>query len=55
MMPYNARMHHIQSEIHNGAHVDVFYRYSDDGADIASIPVESYVHQPVLYDFADSG
>ena len=55
MMAYNARMHHIQSETHNGTHVEAPYKYSDDGADIASMPVESYMGEAVLCDFAHKG
>jgi kynurenine formamidase len=55
MMAFNARMHHIQSETHNGTHVEAPYKYSDDGADIASMPVESYIGEAVLCDFAHKG
>ena len=52
MTAFNARMHHIQSETHNGTHVEAPYKYSDDGADIASMPIESYMGEAVLCDFA---
>jgi arylformamidase len=55
MMAYNARMHHIQSETHNGTHVEAPYKYADHGADIASMPIESYIGEAVVCDFAHKG
>ena len=52
-MAYNARMHHIQSETHNGTHVEAPYKYADDGADIASMPVESYMGEAVVCDWVE--
>ena len=52
---FNARMHFIQSQTHNGTHVEAPYKYSDEGADIASMPVESYLGEAVVCDFAHKG
>ena len=55
MIAYNARMHFIQSETHNGTHVEAPYKYADDGADIASMPSSSYMGEAVVCDFAHKG
>ena len=52
---FNARMHFIQSQTHNGTHVEAPYKYSEEGADIASMPVESYLGEAVVCDFAHKG
>jgi kynurenine formamidase len=49
---FSARMHFIQSETHNGTHVESAYKYSEDGTDIGSMPVESYMGEAVVCDFA---
>jgi len=36
-------MHHIQSQTHNGTHVETPYKYSETGADPASMPLETYL------------
>jgi kynurenine formamidase len=51
-MAFSARMHFIQSETHNGTHVESAYKYSEDGADIGSMPVESYIGEVVVCEFA---
>ena len=38
---YNARMHFIQSQTHNGTHVEAPYKYDENGADIANMCNES--------------
>ena len=50
---YGARMHFIQSQTHNGTHVEAPYKVLDDGADIASMPLESYMGEAVVCDFDD--
>jgi kynurenine formamidase len=45
-------MHFIQSETRNGTHVESAYKYSEEGADIGSMPVESYIGEAVVCDFA---
>ncbi len=42
-MAYGARMHFVQSQTHNGTHSEAPYKYSDTGADIAAMPLESYM------------
>ncbi len=55
-MAFSARMHFIQSETHNGTHVESAYKYSEDGADIGSMPVESYIGEVVsTEDLRDAG
>ena len=46
-----ARMHFIQSQTHNGTHVEATYKYSETGADIGSMPIESYMGEAVACDF----
>jgi kynurenine formamidase len=47
-MAFSARMHFIQSETHNGTHVESAHKYSEDGADIGSMLVESYMGEAVV-------
>jgi arylformamidase len=49
---YGARMHFIQSQTHNGTHVEASYKYDEDGADIASMPLESFLGEAVVCDFS---
>ena len=47
-----ARMHFIQSHTHNGTHVEATYKYSETGADLGSMPIESYIGEAIACDFA---
>jgi len=47
---YNARMHFIHSQTHNGTHVEAPYKYDENGADIASMPLERYMGEAVVCD-----
>ena len=40
---FNARMHFVQGQTHAGTHVEGAYKYSETGADLASMPLESYL------------
>jgi len=48
---YNARMHFIQGQTHIGTHVEGCYKYSETGADMASMPLESYLGEAAACDF----
>lgn len=50
---YNARMHFIQSQTHNGTHVEAPYKYDENGADVGSMPLEKYMGEAVVCDFDD--
>lgn len=52
---FNARMHFIQGQTHSGTHVEAPYKYSESGADIGSMPVESYIGEAVVCDFSGAG
>ena len=47
---YNARMHFIQSQTHNGTHVEAPYKYDENGADIANMPLDSYIGEAIVCD-----
>jgi arylformamidase len=49
---YGARMHFIQGQTHSGTHVEATYKYSENGADMASMPIESYIGEAVVCDFS---
>ena len=49
---YGARMHFIQSQTHNGTHAESPYKHSDTGADIAQMPLESYMGEAVVCNFS---
>lgn len=49
---YEARMHFIQGQTHTGTHAECPYKYSDTGADMASMPVESYLGEAVACNFS---
>ena len=49
----DSRMHFIQSQTHNGTHVEAPYKYSEDGKDIASIPLETYLGEAAACDFTE--
>ena len=48
---YGARMHFIQSQTHSSTHVEAPYKYSETGADVGSMPVESYMGEAVACNF----
>jgi kynurenine formamidase len=50
---FGARMHHIQNETHNGTHVEAPYKYSETGADPASMPLETYLGEAAACDFTN--
>lgn len=47
----NARMHFIRSQTHNGTHVEASYKFSETGADLASMPIETYLGEAVACNF----
>ena len=47
---FNARMHFIHSQTHNGTHVEAPYKYDENGADIAQMPVDRYMGEAVVSD-----
>lgn len=47
---FNARMHFIHSQTHNGTHVEAPYKYDEDGADIAEMPPERYMGEAIVDD-----
>lgn len=49
---YEARMHTIQGHTHAGTHVEAPYKYLQDGADLAAMPVECYLGEAVVCDFS---
>ncbi len=49
----NTRMHFIQSQTHNGTHVEAPYKYDKDGADVGSMPLKKYMGEAVVCDFDD--
>ena len=48
---FGARMHQIQGQTHTGTHVESTYKYDEDGADMASMPLESYLGEAAACDF----
>lgn len=52
---YGARMHFIQSQTHNGTHCEGAYKYLDEGADMAGMPLASYIGEAVVCDFSHKG
>ena len=48
---YGARMHHIQMQSHLGTHAEATYKYDDDGADVASMPLDTYLGEAVACNF----
>ena len=48
---FNARMHFIQGQTHAGTHVEGAYKYSETGADLASMPLESYLGEAAACNF----
>ncbi len=47
---YNARMHLMQGQTHTGTHVEGRYKYDDQGADMADMPLELYLGEAVVCD-----
>jgi len=47
-----ARMHFLHTETHLGTHAEAPYKYSETGADIASMPLSSYMGEAVACNFA---
>ena len=52
---YGARMHFIQGQTHTGTHVEGAYKYSETGADMGSMPLESYLGEAVACNFTHKG
>jgi len=52
---YEARMHFIQSQTHNGTHAEGPYKYAEEGPDMAEMPVASYLGEALVCDFSDKG
>ena len=48
---FEARMHFIESQTHNGTHVEAPYKYDEAGADVGSMPLQSYMGEAVVCDF----
>ena len=44
-------MHFIQSQTHNGTHVEASYKFSETGSDLASMPIETYLGEAVACNF----
>ena len=47
---FNARMHFIQSQTHNGTHVEAPYKYDENGLDVGAMPLELYIGEAVVCD-----
>lgn len=50
---YGARMHFIQGQTHSGTHVECPYKYSEDGAHFADMPLTTFMGEAVACDFTD--
>src|SRR5579872_5885181 len=48
---YGARMHFFQGQTHTGTHAEAPYKYHENAADIASMPVESYLGEAAACNF----
>ena len=46
-----SRMHFIQSQTHNGTHVEAAYKYSETGADVADTPLDTYLGEAAACNF----
>ena len=46
-----SRMHFIQSQTHNGTHVEAAYKYSETAPNIADTPLETYMGEAVACNF----
>jgi kynurenine formamidase len=49
---YGARMHFIESETHNGTHVESPNKYSEAATDLGAMPVETYLGEAIVGDFS---
>ena len=49
---FESRMHFIQSQTHVGTHAEAPYKYSETGADCASMPISSYLGEAAACDFS---
>lgn len=49
---YNARMHLVQGQTHTGTHAEGFYKYDDNGLDMADMPLEYFIGEAVVCDLA---
>ena len=47
-----ARMHKIQAQTHLGVHAEATYKYAAEGADLAQMPLSSYLGEAVACDFS---
>ena len=47
-----SRMHFIQSQTHNGTHVEAPYKYAEDGADSAEVAIDTYLGEAAACDFS---
>lgn len=50
---YGARMHFIETETHVGTHTEAPYKYDQNGTDLGSMPLDSYIGEAVVCDFSD--
>ena len=48
---YGARMHSIQGHTHCGTHAEAMYKYADEGTDLGSMPLESYLGEAAACNF----
>ena len=48
---YEARMHFIQGQTHCGTHAEGMYKYDENGPDMASMPLESYLGEAAACNF----
>lgn len=49
---YAARMHHMKGQTHCGTHVEGTYKYDEQGADMADMPLENYIGEAIIGDFS---
>ena len=49
-----SRMHFIHSQTHNGTHVEAPYKYAEDRADVADMPLDTYIGVAAVCRFAGS-
>ncbi len=47
-----SRMHFIQSQTHNGTHVEAAYKYSETAPDVADTPLETYIGEAAACNFS---
>lgn len=51
-LAYGARMHFIQGQTHTGTHAEGAYKYSETGADMATMPLDSYLGEAIVCNFS---